>query len=1448
MLFEMFHDQGKDYISNIEPTKDDEVTLKLRITKGAVKEAYILYSTTGDTWKKVSMQRCEVDKTGYYEFFTGIIPPMEEKYYYCFLAEGVYFSGMGVSEDMPVAINCFVIMPGYKTPDWAKGMLWYSIMPDPFFNGDIFNDVTESGLKKTVPWGAPLRGLYEYYGGDIEGIKSKLDYVQEFSVDGIYVNPLWTSESNAGYGPNNYYETSVNYGNEEEFIDLIKNVHDRGLRFLMDAVFSYSQANSIFTNSNHHQPLTGAFESMDSDYYDMFEFEKWPTEYTHKWGGIENDLGSEKSRDIFWRGNDSVLHRYVREPYNADGYRFDAIDSFAGYNTDLDKIGEEIRRCVKEETPDKLLIGEDYGISSALSGNWDAFQDSFFLFSAKLWFQGGQFDQSWLLERLRMMAKLPRALALCLYNNYDLHDVERLINNYEMEKYRIKGVWLLQMTYIGSPVIYYGDEMGCKKEVGCSRNCFNWNQAEWNQELLALAKTLGKLRTEYTALKDGIFKEGVTDDEREITVFGRWDENGNVVTMLNQKDYDQEMVLDLKQYNITDGTVVTDYLTGQRYTVKEGCATVTIPAGGSILVTGHAGDYRSTLKLIQEEYRDLVQMPRENTFVFEKNEESIEAAMPVYGQGYIEVTVNTVYNLDKNCGGDIFLSDGIDGARITAHIKDCVVVVKDKENRVLYETKIQKNSRVGLKMCQDGSVKLLVNGKGEREEICSLVRTKQIYAGIASCGNAVTFEAVKIENGPTSLYEDFSKGHLQNLFSTEKVLGSYKLSDKKLIINSEDNSIFLTDERSGDFTFKAEFAGAEQGFAGIVSYCDDKNAVVLVKEEDALIFGYLKNGLIIPWDKVSGDFSNGVTLQLQKVGTTYRAVYICDDVIREFDTPIMANMSISRAGLICNGKAQFSYACFGNSIEDDHTFNTPVSINGMHDWMELADEMPHVRMVEQYNIIGKQKEWVYAVGGIRRKTTEGLSQMVITNKTYANFKMQGTLLREDGNGEIGMTILRSKVDETKGDGYILKLYFNNILALEYQGQIIKSEILDEISPYGLRVTIIRMDYRLYIFIGQDRRLFAQLTDVEIESGYVGFYMEDVCGNINNFMVTDYLQLWLEPVSPWAQNMQSDGKGMTVRVPELVMANIRGESYTNVFVSVRMMLDVCDTNKDSYAGVLFGAAQDVEPKRGGVFISLNKEGRLSISKMGKIMREVPMKTGVLSAYISVKVEDGLYQVYLPYEEKPVLEWFDEEYQGGVVSLISENSKTGFYHLNICELAKFKEEKIQEYKIYHNGKRIPCADWYIETKSGNMSYSIESGFPDNGAYLMELDVQVCNPEDNKSYPTIYFRSGVKKKLGVYCGGDCSKLVDEQNGAISDVAAEYMWIFAKRKPGEKWHVAIETYPNKASVKVNDSYIFKNVQLDNCLSGNFSNLPFVPEIVCRQGESGKAKTIISNVKISKL
>ena len=1449
MQFELFHDQGGGFISNIEPKKEDCVSVRLRVTKDAVTDVVIQYSEEGSHWQEIEMAKRETDQTGYYEFWEGTIPAMGNRYYYRFYAAGqkgrAYFGAEGMSESAPVCRDCFVLVPGLKTPDWAKGILWYSIMPDAFCNGDILNDITESGLKKTVPWNAKRRGLYEYHGGDIRGIISKLDYVKELGAEGVYVNPMWTSESNAGYGPNNYYEISPNYGNEEDFIELSRKVHEKEMRLMIDAVFSYSQPNSIFTNKNGHQPLLGAFESQDSAYREMFQFEKWPTEYIHKWGGIENDLGSETARDLLWRREDSVLQRYLREPYDADGWRFDAIASYAGTDTNLDRIGAEIRAYTKAAKPDVLLTGEDYGVREVMSGNWDSMQNSFFLFSAKLWFQMGQYNQSWLAERLAMLAKLPRTVGLCLYNNYDLHDVKRLITDYEKERYRIKAVWLLQMTFVGAPVVYYKDEVGADAHAS-NWESFDWNTGEWNQELLALCKTLGRLRKEYTALKDGAFKVGVIDDERQLTVFGRWDEKDSVVTMLNQREETQEITLDLKQYNIADGSVVTDYLTGETYVVEKGCAHVRIPAGGSILVTGKAGTYRDIFKLTKEASRSHVVVPKEHTYILQGCCQETEMMTPVYGCGYIEADIRRELE-----GGALYLRDGEKGKQVAVQFVKDSIIVTDTENGNVWQGAMPEGGRIRLGMLPEGCVAVFIDGTRVEESICPLTRTEKIYVGMTSDGSRTIFSGVKAENGSAALYDDFSRPYLQNLLSVSEMKGTYETADGRLHLKAEEFSLLLTEEHSFDFTFKAELTGVTDGFAGITSYCDAQNGVALVRDvtqEDCLIFGYLRNGAVIPCEIITGDFTGGVVLKLQRVGNVYTAVYVKNGRTQGFSTPIMANLSVARAGLLCSerSEAEFSYACFGDSIQDGHTINTPVTLCQGNHWLAASEEGLRSRKLEQYEIIGDQSEWEYALGGIRRNHTEGLSQLAIANKTYHNFKIQCTLLRLGGDGTMGVTMLRSSMDKTIGDGYRLVLAADGILSLVRGEEELISRRLQEVSPYGLKLNIIRQEQNLYVYIGEDNELFACISDVAEQSGFVSFYMDNICGHINNYMVCDYLTPWLEPVSPWTQNVKSDGNGLIVQNDGLVMANRKGAAYTDVQVSARVILHPEDKEKDAYAGFLFGTSQDVEPELGGVLVALNQKGTLYLSKEGEVKQSVSLHTEIPSVYLSVVVRAGLYQVYLYDEKEPILTWQDAEYNGGVVSLVSEHSRTAFYQLEIRDLTEqevvFPEEK---YLICRNGKQIACADTYTEEAVGRITYQIEPRKEDRKAYVLEMDLTVCHPESDDTYPTVYFRKDATQKIGLYCGGSYTGLVNANGGEISDEAAETTWLFAGRRAEETYHITIETEPDNVSVKVNDAYFYKNIRLSTCLSGDFSNLSFVPEIVCNQGKSGSTKTIIKNITI---
>lgn len=1278
--FELFHDQGSGYISDIEPTVNDSVTLYLRADKGIVTRAVIQYTTDGSTWKELSMSKESTDLTGYYDMWKGTVPAMQAQYYYRFYVEGskgnYYYSPGTMSEKAPAYTTCFSVIPGFFTPEWAKGILWYSVLPDAFYNGNVLNDVTETQANKTIPWGECVQGLNEYYGGDIEGISSKIQYIKGLGAEAVYMNPMWTSDSNAGYGPNNYYETAPNYGNEEELAALCDALHDADLKVMLDAVFSYSTLNSIYANYRNHQPLDGAFQSQNSEYFTMFQFANWPDTYTKLWGGIENNLGSDLTRQLLWQAEDSVLKRYLQEPYSIDGWRFDAVADYAGTDTTLTEIAADIRQHVKAQYPSTVLVAEDYLTDEIMAGNWDATQNSWLAITERNWFSG-TWDQEYLAERIHQMMRIPRSVGLCMNNYYDNHDYERLATDYETERSRLKAVQLLNMTCVGSPCIYYGDEVGMENEsersVSQKRNSFNWNTNEWDYETYSLYHALGDLRKTYSALRQGVQKIGLTDNDRDITVMGRWDANGSVVTMLNQKDEAQVVTLNLKQYNIKDG-IVTDYLTGQTYNVSNGQATVTIPAGGSILVTGKAGNYRGQMEVVDDMAADNIVMSQEGTYTLfgtcgvEGSAGNAAGLVPVSGCGYVEADI-----VASAEGAALVLRNGKNGKQLTAVFGNGVVTVYDLEQNLLCESTLPEAGKVRVQATADGLAAVYI-GTAQDDNLSyavieaskvTLEHSDKLYVGISPCSRSgAVLSGVRFGTEDAAIYDDFNESHLGRLLATDLANDcTYHVSDGKFTTNGTLTGLFLSEEQTADFTFKTNLTEVQNGFAGVVSYCDEQNAVALVrdtKDTDSLVFGYLKNGALIPYETVAGDFSSGVVLQIQRIGTTYTATYIYDGVAKNFSVPLSANFSVARVGLVCGSSAvaAFDYACFGDSINDKSSVNTPITAVDVITDMKASNTE---RTLETYEIFGDSAEWEYAVGGIRRNGTSGLAQLGVSNKKYDDFKIQCTLLPDSSDGEVGVTMLRSSMDTTLGDGYILSLA-NQTLSVKQGGKIVLSATVD-VGEYGLKLTLIRSRSNIYIYIGTDAELFTCVENVSIKEGYIGFYLKDTAGHINNYAVADYNTLWLEPISPYAQNFKKDGNGLRVQTESLAMANLRAVAFTSAEVFGDVVLNPVDTVADAYAGYLFGASQNTEPQNGGVLIALDNTGRIVISKKGEIQKSVSLGTETTSVYLRVTVDKGRYAVYVDGMEKPSLVWKDNSYNGGVVSLVSKNSQGGFYRLRM-----------------------------------------------------------------------------------------------------------------------------------------------------------------------------------------
>ena len=107
----------------------------------------------------------------------------------------------------------FKYIPNFHTPDWAKGAVFYQIFVDRFYNGDPSNDVETREYyylgnysQQVDDWHKPpaTDGVREFYGGDLQGIIDKLDYLQELGVDVIYFNPIFVSPSNHKYDIQDY--------------------------------------------------------------------------------------------------------------------------------------------------------------------------------------------------------------------------------------------------------------------------------------------------------------------------------------------------------------------------------------------------------------------------------------------------------------------------------------------------------------------------------------------------------------------------------------------------------------------------------------------------------------------------------------------------------------------------------------------------------------------------------------------------------------------------------------------------------------------------------------------------------------------------------------------------------------------------------------------------------------------------------------------------------------------------------------------------------------------------------------------------------------------------------------------------------------------------------------------------------------------------------------------
>ncbi len=343
----------------------------------------------------------------------------------------------------------------------------------------------------------------EFFGGDLEGIVESLDYISSLNVNVIYLTPIFSAATNHKYDTHDF-TVDEQFGGEDALKNLISEAHKRGISILLDGVFNHVGADGKWFNRSGKYVNLGAYNSQDSEFRDFFKFKKWPDLYDC-WYDVkelpELNLNNEKLREILFESSDSVLKRYLR--MGIDGWRLDCAH-------DLDhqilKLINENAKSVKENA---LIIGEvsTYPYEWLKDDEMDGVMNYYFR-EIILKALKGDIPPSVLKAELdRMVREIGVEKLSISWNILSSHDTIRLksyLNDVHLEKMAIA----FQITYVGNPLIYYGEENGMEGfEDPDNRRPMVWERKKWDMEIRKYYEQAIRIKSTERALHGGEYVE-----------------------------------------------------------------------------------------------------------------------------------------------------------------------------------------------------------------------------------------------------------------------------------------------------------------------------------------------------------------------------------------------------------------------------------------------------------------------------------------------------------------------------------------------------------------------------------------------------------------------------------------------------------------------------------------------------------------------------------------------------------------------------------------------------------------------------------------------------------------------------------------------------------------------------------------------------------------------------
>lgn len=583
-LESVYSDGSRLFVSNPEPSMGEEVTVRVRMYEDApVRHVFVRTVPNGaEELYEAKKEKTAHGFTYYAASFRMKEARMQYQFYLACDEVIYYYTQKEITTYIPDHTYDFVLLADYRQPAWVKSSVFYQIFPERFCDGDPSIDVKDGEYQvnghpaihmkhwedRPLPYSEGF--CLDFFGGDLEGVRQKIPYLKELGVTAVYLNPIFEAPSIHKYDCIDYFHVDPHFGGDEALARLSEELHQNGMKLILDISINHTGSAHKWFNRDglYFDKSVGAYNNPDSEERSYYFFEKDSNAYKG-WAG-ERELPTlnytaSKLRGIIYKDENSVLRKWLKPPYNIDGWRFDVADVFAR-NDEIQlahEIWPEIRDSIRQENDQAYILAEDWGDCAAyLQGSeWDSAMNYYGCGRVIRQFVGLKdlfLERNEILGRIpyRMtgedvkgrimehLAKLPFVFWQNQFNLIDSHDVPRLHNDQKVHPELCRGAVILQFMLIGAPSIYYGDELDIDGWTENTEGCrfpMPWSKDYASLDTYHLYRTLAHLKKEKAALCEGGF-QFLYAKHRTVAI-ARFDESEAFIAIVTVSEEDTSILL-----------------------------------------------------------------------------------------------------------------------------------------------------------------------------------------------------------------------------------------------------------------------------------------------------------------------------------------------------------------------------------------------------------------------------------------------------------------------------------------------------------------------------------------------------------------------------------------------------------------------------------------------------------------------------------------------------------------------------------------------------------------------------------------------------------------------------------------------------------------------------------------------------------------------------------------